>query len=298
MQVVRLVDYLQTARLAGRVGPSRLEETPLSKDVFVDEYVAFCSGNPWPSPTPHRSACHAGVTGWADGCRCDECIDGADDARGLLERYLDGERAARIAAEMDVTSSRVWQVFALLMPPQQIKETRKHRRDMRQAEQAAWEEEERRRAAERENVTCQTCGRPHHRKTGGRSSLKSGNGPSWSANCSSECSVMWGEVRFLTEESHALQIQRCADWAARNPDSDWVNESQLRSAQRRLSGEGPTYDDRAWSRRKKKRWLIPGSKRHDIAHKAYRESWPAFSTWPQDIQDQIMAEVAELADSA
>lgn len=236
---------------------------------------------------PDASHQLAGVTGYLKGCRCGQCSDIFQAHREALDHYLGSrDTSLETAGELlGVTRERARQVFDLMVGEQggaaRLKRVRIAEHDALQAEIAECALIV---AAERDDVTCSTCGRRHHRWRGN----------DWRLTCSSECSELWHDVRYLTEEGQVRQLERTARWVLANRDKH--DDSQIRLAEQRLSGQEPEYSG-AWESRDRTRWLNEGSRRFQIVLRAYREGWPAFETWPQDIQDQIR-EYVEQQESA
>lgn len=206
-------------------------------------------------------------------CRCGRATEHsvakvcAGCMTSYFDRYLHGDgNMSTIAAEAGVSRERVRQIFLELaggVPAVRLRNAIKTERAeiLAEVESQRWVL-----LAELDGVTCRTCGRPHSRRWNG----------GWAQSCSTECREMWPEVRLLADEDiyddHRRNVAR---WNLRHADE--VDETQTRHAARVLTGETNRHG----------RWLIPGSARWVIACRAYREGWPAFVTWPEDIQRQV-----------
>lgn len=218
----------------------------------------------------HRGYCRCGrATVHGNTKVCGGCME------GYYARYLDGDGSmSTLAREAGVSRERMRQVFLDLsdgVPAVHLRNAIKRERAGVQAEIEAqrWALE-----AERAGVTCRTCGRPHSRRWHG----------GWAQNCSTECSQMWGTVRLIADDGeYEAHRQRVARWNLRHADQG--DDIRTRHATRVLHGE----DER------RGRWLQPGSARWEIACRAYREGWPTFATWPEDVQEQIREHFSEVA---
>lgn len=229
----------------------------------------------------HTVPYRPGVAAYAAGCRCDVCVPLAEPFVDALADYLNGAASMEDVGErLGLTRERIRQAFDRLCGgPGEAFRQQRARRDEREARAQAEADRDRVARAEREGVTCRTCGRPHARERRGN----------WHNTCSSECSELWPEVRYLLPKYQKEHQRHAARWKVNHPDE--VAAAEVRAAKRVLSGDGPDYEDSRWSSRERTRWLVPGSRRFDIAVRAYREGWPTFVTWPQDIQDQIREHV-------
>lgn len=217
-----------------------------------------------------RSECSAGCgrqVSHRNAKVCQPCVDVA-----YQEFVAGGPTMSDIARRLDVSRERVRQLFNEIVGGSGLAiKLRKAILHERAALIAECEAQAILVKAEIDEVTCATCGRRHARR----------NGSSWRSSCSPECSEMWQAVRLLHEDHHEAHRKAVAAWQVRNRDS--VHESTFQSSVRVL--EGTMKYDGAWVNRPR-RYLIEGSYLFEVVQRALREDWPAFSTWPEDIQRQ------------
>lgn len=236
----------------------------------------------------HTLKYRPGVAAYVDGCRCEPCADAVKDLPHAAHLYVTGEADTRAIGEMlGVSKSRAGQWLDMWIGGFEYRDgrrlhkagaafaARRAERDRQEAEAARRAEEELKARARAEGVTCTVCGTPHHRWIRG----------DWSVACSPECSEMWQLVRLFHDDHHDDHRLNIAQWQIAHPDKH--TPAQLAHARRVISGEGPTHERGSWASRDRTRWLIEGSQSWDIACRAYREGWPTFATWPEDIQQQI-----------
>jgi transposase-like protein/DNA-binding XRE family transcriptional regulator len=248
----------------------------------------------------HRTSYRPGLAAYLRyGCRCDECSLAAVPARKAFEDYIYGDSNFEdIATTACVTGERVRQWVDALAGGFERKDDGRYvpvsgmaselRRLIRQEQAAVLEEvnrQKRKALAELDGVTCRTCGRPHDRQ----------RGSGWAMSCSLECMILWKEVRYLNDDYRERIRRAIASWRLRNPDKS--SEAQLRHARHVAVGLEPRYVADG-GRDGRERWLIPGSRRFEIALRAYREGWPSFHTWHEDIQRQVREHVAGATASA
>lgn len=239
----------------------------------------------------HKVPWSPGVAAWVDGCRCDVCEDAIRPVREAAHLYLNDLAGLRdVASLKGVSPERLRNWLDMYVGGFEYRNGRRlpksgaafeeHRR--RRAERQAREEAERQRQHEeralREGVTCRCCGRPHSRTVR----------RDWALTCSHECAEAWPVLRYHVDEHEREKHQRAvASWVLRNPDK--VNEYELRNARRVRVGLEPLCVEEG--RDRKRRWLVEGSQAFEVAVRAYREGWPAFATWPQEIQRQVREHV-------
>lgn len=229
-----------------------------------------------------------GVAGYVDGCRCDVCTAAVKRLPRAEYLYVSGHKDFDELGQMlGVSAERVRQWLDMWLGGFEYRGGRRAPKsgaafEARRAERVRQEVEAARRAEEAlaararaEGVTCRVCGADHHRKIRGE----------WGTTCSPECAEMWTYVRLFHNDHHDRHAIRIAQWDVDNPDK--ITPAKLATSKRRLAGEGPTYDGVSWASREATRWLQVGSRSWDIACRAYREEWPTFAEWPEDIQNQI-----------
>ena len=221
--------------------------------------------------TKKGSAGAHGLRRWIKhGCRCGVCREKFAQAVDWTHRYVYTDATLQqIADETGVTREFIRQTVDLFLgQPGLGAQLKRAFRDERR--EVLREVREQQKIAGRviEGSACVTCG---------------GVNPRPQKTCSPRCARFWPQVRYFVEGD--LQRERIARWKVSHPHR--VPAGEVEQAKEVLAGRGPTYDSPTWKKREARRWVNVGSRRFEIAVLAYEENWPAFETWPKDVQRQV-----------